>query len=45
VKGVAKTAVHFQKEDNPEKAIEIEHGGKRKNLKTGAFVAALWKKP
>ena len=45
MEGVAKTAIHFQKEDNPEKAIEIEHEGKRKNLKTGAFVAALWKKP
>jgi len=45
VEGVAKTAIHFQKEYNPEKAIEIEHEGKRKNLKTGAFVAALWKKP
>jgi len=45
VKGVAKTAIHFRKEESMDRAVEIEQEGKRKNLKTGAFVAALWKKP
>jgi ubiquinone/menaquinone biosynthesis C-methylase UbiE len=45
VEGVVKTAVHFQKEDDPEKAIGIEQEGKRKNLDTGAFVAVRWIKP
>jgi hypothetical protein len=44
VKGVVRTAIHFQKEDDPQTAIEIEHEGKRKNLETGAFVAARWEK-
>jgi ubiquinone/menaquinone biosynthesis C-methylase UbiE len=44
VEGVVKTAVHFQNGDDPEKAIEIEHEGKRKGLNTGAFVAARWVK-
>lgn len=42
--GIVKTAVHFQKGDDPEKAVEIEREGKRKNLGTGAFVAARWEK-
>jgi len=45
VKGVTKTAIHFQKEDGSDRAVEMEHEGKRKNLNTGAFVAALWEKP
>ena len=44
VEGVVKTAVHFQKGDDPERAIEIEQEGKRKGLSTGAFVAARWVK-
>lgn len=44
VGGVVKTAVHFQKEDDPERAIEIEHEGQRRNLNTGAFVAVRWEK-
>jgi len=43
-KGEVKTAIHFKKEDDPEKAVMIEGGGERKNLNTGAFVAARWKK-
>ena len=43
-KGVAKTAVHFQGEDDPEKAVIIEHEGQKKNLNTGAFVAVRWQK-
>jgi ubiquinone/menaquinone biosynthesis C-methylase UbiE len=42
--GVVKTAIHFQKGEDPERAVEIEHEGKRNNLKTGAFVTARWEK-
>jgi ubiquinone/menaquinone biosynthesis C-methylase UbiE len=42
--GVVKTSIHFKKEDDPEKAIGIEHEGRRKNLNTGAFVAVRWEK-
>ena len=44
-KGVAKTAIHFQKEDDPEKAVGIEREGEGKSLSTGAFVAVRWEKP
>jgi ubiquinone/menaquinone biosynthesis C-methylase UbiE len=44
VGGVVKTAIHFQKEDDPERAIEIEQEGQRKDLNTGAFVAVRWEK-
>ena len=43
-KGEVKTAIHFQKEDDPKRAVEIEREGKRKGLKTGAFVVARWEK-
>jgi len=43
--GVVKTAIHFQKEDDPESATEIEREGREKGLDTGAFVAARWEKP
>ncbi len=43
-KGVAKTAIHFQREDAPEKAVIIEHEGQKKDSKTGAFVAVRWEK-
>ena len=42
--GVVKTAIHFQKGDDPEQAVEIEHEGRRRRLNTGAFVAVLWEK-
>jgi ubiquinone/menaquinone biosynthesis C-methylase UbiE len=42
---MAKTAIHFEKEDDPDKAIRIEQEGQRKDLKTGAFVAVRWIKP
>jgi len=45
VKGVIKTAVHFQKEDDPAHASEIEKEGQRRGLKTGAFLAGCWEKP
>jgi len=44
VEGVVKTAVHFQKEDDPKRAIEIEREGQRRNLNTGAFMAVRWEK-
>jgi ubiquinone/menaquinone biosynthesis C-methylase UbiE len=44
VEGVAKTAIHFQKGDHPERAGGIEREGQRKNLNTGAFVAVRWQK-
>lgn len=44
VKGVVKTAIHFQKEEDPERAIDIEREGQRRNLNTGAFVAVRWEK-
>ena len=45
VKGVVKTAIHFQKHDNPEEAKRIEKNGRSKGLITGAFVVARWEKP
>ena len=45
VDSVTKTAIHFQKEENPGLAPEIELEGQRKGLNTGAFVAVRWKKP
>jgi hypothetical protein len=39
-----KTAIHFEKEEDPEIAVGIEHEGKRKNLNTGALVAGRWQK-
>ena len=45
VRGVVKTAIHFRKEERMDGAVGIELEGKRKNAKSGAFVAALWKKP
>jgi SAM-dependent methyltransferase len=43
--GIVKTAVHFQKDSDPETAIEIEEEGRQKGLLTGAFVAVRWQKP
>jgi ubiquinone/menaquinone biosynthesis C-methylase UbiE len=43
--GVVKTAIHFQKEDDQERAVRIELEEKGKNLDTGAFVAIRWEKP
>jgi len=44
VEGVIRTAIHFQKEDNPGMAVEAEREGCRRGLDTGAFVAGCWKK-
>jgi hypothetical protein len=40
-----RTAIHFQDDDDPERAIELEAEGRRKGLDTGAFVAVRWRKP
>jgi len=45
VKGVVRTAIHFQKDDAPEKAMEKEHEGQIKGWDTGAFAAVQWVKP
>jgi ubiquinone/menaquinone biosynthesis C-methylase UbiE len=45
VDGVVKTAIHFSKDEDPDKAPEIEREGQKKNLNTGAFLAAKWQKP
>ena len=45
VEGLVKTAIHFQKDDDPERVNEIELDGQRKGLDTGAFLAAKWQKP
>jgi ubiquinone/menaquinone biosynthesis C-methylase UbiE len=42
VEPTVKTAIHFLKEDDPQKAPEIERDGKKRGLDTGAFVAARW---
>jgi ubiquinone/menaquinone biosynthesis C-methylase UbiE len=44
VEGVIRTAVYFQKEDDPLHAPEIEKEGQRKGLNTGAFVVGCWQK-
>lgn len=45
VKGEAVTAVHFTKDDDPERARLIEARGKEELLDTGAFLIACWRKP
>jgi len=45
LKGVVKTAIHFQKNDDPNEAVKIEKSGQSRNLDTGAFVAVRWEKP
>jgi len=45
VDGTAKTAIHFQRNGDPQAARQIEADGNRKGLETGAFIAARWVKP
>jgi ubiquinone/menaquinone biosynthesis C-methylase UbiE len=45
VGSLIKTAIHFQKEEDPAHAPEIEREGQRKGLNTGAFVVVRWEKP
>ena len=45
IDATVKTAIHFLKEDDPQRAPEIERDGNKRGLDTGAFVAARWIKP
>ena len=45
VKGMIRTAVHFGKEEDPDRALRIEAKEKGKNPQTGAFLVACWQKP
>ena len=40
-----RTAVHFEKDSESCRAVELEDEGRRRNAETGAFVAVRWKKP
>jgi ubiquinone/menaquinone biosynthesis C-methylase UbiE len=44
VHGLVKTAIHFDKEDSPEKAVEVEREGQTKGWMTGAFAVVRWLK-
>lgn len=43
--GAAYTCIHFQKDEIPERAVDIEKWGQSQGLNTGAFLAACWEKP
>ncbi len=43
--GIVKTAIHFQKDDDPQKAPGIEFEGHMRSPDTGAFLAVRWEKP
>jgi ubiquinone/menaquinone biosynthesis C-methylase UbiE len=45
VPGVARTAVHFLRDNDPDKALEVERTGNARGVETGAFVIARWQKP
>jgi ubiquinone/menaquinone biosynthesis C-methylase UbiE len=45
VEGIVRTAIHFQKGDAPNRAVEIEHQGQVNGWNQGAFVVARWRKP
>jgi len=45
LKGITKSVIHFQKNDSPEEAVEIERSGQASELDTGAFLAVRWQKP
>jgi len=45
VKGIVRTAIHFQKGEDPNKAMEIERQGQVNGSNQGAFVVARWQKP
>jgi len=44
VKGTCKTAIHFEKDADPQAARQIEEAGRKQDLDTGAFLAIRWKK-
>ena len=43
--GIVRTAIHFRKEDPPDKAMDREHEGQAKGWNTGAFIAIRWDIP
>lgn len=43
--GIQKTAIHFQKEDDLDKARKIESKSRSCGLDTGAFLVSCWQKP
>jgi len=45
VDGLIQTAVHFQNDDDPERAKRIELEGRARGLETGAFLVARWERP
>ena len=45
VEGMVQTAIHFEKNDDPDIARNIEKSGSEKGLNTGAFLVARWIKP
>jgi ubiquinone/menaquinone biosynthesis C-methylase UbiE len=45
VQGIVRTAIHFEKNDDPEIAPKIEKSGCERGLNTGAFLVACWIKP
>ncbi len=45
VPGITRTAVHFRKEEDPDRASGIEQEGRQRDLNTGAFLIARWVKP
>jgi ubiquinone/menaquinone biosynthesis C-methylase UbiE len=45
VECIIKTAIHFQKHDDPEQAKKVERNAESKGLGTGAFLVARWDKP
>ena len=40
-----RTAIHFQKYDDPQHAVETETDGNVRGLETGAFLIVSWEKP
>ncbi len=44
-KGSARSCVHFEKDDSPERAAEIERLGQSRGHDSGAFLAVRWVKP
>jgi len=45
VPALIRTAVHFQKHDDPEQARGIESSGEAQGLDTGAFLVVRWENP
>ena len=44
-KGVVRTAIHFEQDDDPDEVAKIERLGRSRGLRTGAFVVVRWEKP